>query len=84
LSDRFDEQVIAPFLIILRVAKQRALTSDTIASGNIGSIRFESHEGSASGVETVPDDIPTGSMDSDGGIPSGAGTAIDEVHYDGN
>lgn len=34
-------QVISPFLIILRVANRRALTSDAIVSGNVSSLRFD-------------------------------------------
>jgi len=35
-------QVIAPYLIILRVANRRALTSDVISgTGSIGSLRFD-------------------------------------------
>lgn len=33
-------QVIAPFLVILRVANRRALTSTSVASGNVGSMQF--------------------------------------------
>lgn len=40
--DRYDAQVIAPFLIILRVADRRALTSEAITEGKIESIRFKS------------------------------------------
>ena len=58
LSDQGRTQVIAPYLIIPRVAKRRALTSDSI-SGTTGSMRFRSqrstdddgeHPSSASGV----------------------------------
>ena len=35
--------MISPLLITLRVANRTALTSETIVSGNIGSIRFKSH-----------------------------------------
>ena len=41
LSNHGDAQVIAPYLIIIRVAKRRALTSDSItSSGNVGSVQF--------------------------------------------
>ena len=66
-SDYSGGQVIAPLLIILRVANQRALTSETIMTGNIDSMRFnKSHEESTDGVETIPDERPAGSIDSDG------------------
>ena len=35
-----NKQVIAPFLVILRVANRRALTSTSIASGHVGSMQF--------------------------------------------
>lgn len=46
-------QVIAPFLIILRVANRSALTSDAI-SGAIGSIHFRSQRESFAGNGTLP------------------------------
>lgn len=50
-----DEQVIAPFLITLRVANQRALTGDMIYSGNsIGSIRFRGQGESTGDDRTCP------------------------------
>ena len=42
-------QVIAPFLIILRVANRTALTSGAVTSGNVGSIHFRSGGGSTDG-----------------------------------
>ena len=46
-SNRDDEQVIAPFLIILRVASRTAMTTDIIATADIpiGSLRFASQGG---------------------------------------
>ena len=56
LSNRCVYQVIAPFLITLRVANQSALTSKTIVSGNTGSMHFISRGESTGGnIETVPD-----------------------------
>lgn len=49
-----DKQVIAPFLITLRMANQTALTSDTIISGNIGSLHFQGTEKSTDGIESLP------------------------------
>ena len=46
-------QVIAPYLIILRVAKRRAITSESI-SGTAESIRFRS-QGSTDGDGSLPD-----------------------------
>ena len=49
-------QVIAPFLITLRVANQSALTGATITSGNGGSTQFSAQWGSTTGnIETIPD-----------------------------
>ena len=50
LSNCGNTQVIVPFLITLRVANRRALTSKEIISGSISSIHF---------------DTPTESMSSD-------------------
>ena len=47
-------QVIAPYLIILRVAKRRELTSETI-SGSVGSLRFRSQV-TTDGDESLPDE----------------------------
>ena len=55
-SDYGYTQVIAPYLIILRVAKRRAVASETI-SGTGESIRFRSH-GSTDDDEPVPDGEP--------------------------
>ena len=46
-------QVIAPYLIILRVAKRRAMTSELV-SGTAGSMHFRS-QGMTAGDETLPD-----------------------------
>ena len=47
-----DEQCIAPFLIVLRVANRTALTSN-IVSGNITSIRFRTRGESTGGDQTL-------------------------------
>ena len=86
-SNHHVEQVIAPLLIVLRVANRKALTSEAIVSGNIGSIRFRSQGESADDSGTVAYEYPTGSVGTDGGNPSGLpdgsedtiGKAIDEV-----
>jgi hypothetical protein len=75
------KQVIAPYLIVLRVANQSALTSKAVASGNIGSMHFKSRgESTTGGIETIPDVYPTDS-ESDGKTPTdlrvGVETAID-------
>lgn len=57
-----ETQVIAPLLIIRRVAKQSALTSSTIASGNA---RFK-NQGRSSGSGTLPGDYPLSSVEAYG------------------
>lgn len=56
-------QVIAPLLIILRVANRRALTSEKPApgSGNIGTLRFTSRGESTFGEQSIPTES-SGSM----------------------
>ena len=61
LSNHNEEQVIAPFFIILRVADNSALmneTNDTTISGDAGSIRFRNRRGSAGGVGTISEGNP--------------------------
>ena len=55
MSDHHDTQVIAPYLIVLRVAKRRELTNKTITVGSagIGSIRFKS-QGTTDDDTTLP------------------------------
>lgn len=48
------DQVIAQYLIIIRVANQRSLTNDSIVSGNVESIRFSSQGKPMDGGETLP------------------------------
>ena len=45
-------QAIAPFLITLRVVNRRALTSEAIVSGNIGSMQSKNQTESTSGDGT--------------------------------
>lgn len=82
-SNHGGEQAIAPFLIILRVADRRALTSETIVSGNLGSIHFRSQGKSTVDDGTLPDDHHVSSTDADGEISqelgAGAESAIEEV-----
>lgn len=78
-----DIQVIAPFLITLRVANRRALTNEAISSGNLGSIHFKTGEESTHGEETPSEETPESSAGTDGAAPEvrgvGAGYEIDEV-----
>src|ERR1700753_1381229 len=52
-----NRQVIGPFLIILRVANRRAVTSETIASGDIGSFHVDRRR-SMSGDNILSDGQP--------------------------
>jgi len=74
-------QVIAPYLIILRVANRRAVTSDTI-TGTIGSIQFGS-QGTTDGEGTLADGDYMSSTEVDGEAPGGLGVgtegAVEEV-----
>lgn len=84
LSDDGDEQVIAPFLIVIRVADRRALmSSKTVAgSGNLSSV----HRGKfTNGSRTLPGVYPMDSIDihgkTAGGLHVGVETTID-LHHD--
>lgn len=56
-------QVIAQFLITLRVADRRAMTGDTVTAGNTGSIRF-SNQGKPMNIgNALPTGHPAGSVD---------------------
>ena len=83
ISNHGGEQVIAPFLIVLRVANRTAVTSEAVASGNIGSIRFRSQRESTDGIVTLPDGGPVGSVstngDNSGEFGGGIETGIEEV-----
>ena len=82
-SNRGDAQVIAPFLITLRVANRKALTSEMVSSGNLGSIHFRSQGRSKDDIGTLPDGNPADSMETNGEAPCGLGfgteTTIEEV-----
>ena len=74
-------QVIAPYLIILRVANRRAMTSKSI-SGIAESIRFRG-QGSTDGGGSLPDGDPINAMEVNGEAPGkldiGDKNAIEEV-----
>ena len=73
LSHFCTHQVIAPFLITLRVANQRSSKNDTTVSGNVGSIRFSSQGKPVVGGGTPH---PMNSMDA-GEFGVGVETTID-------
>jgi hypothetical protein len=54
--------------VIIRVVNQSALTSNTIATGTVGSIHFASQGKSTVGNVTLPDAHPTSSVASYGEI----------------
>ena len=70
-------QVIAQYLIILRVANRRALTSESI-TGTIGSIHFRSQL-TTDDERTIPDGDSTNSMEvnNEASGELGAGTEVD-------
>lgn len=80
IVDHRCEQVIGPFLIVLRVASQRALTSETIVSEHIGSIRFQSQR-TTGGDLSLSDEHPMTSTDNDEETTGGSGT-IAEMTFD--
>jgi hypothetical protein len=81
LSDHGHTQVIAPYLITLRVAKRRALTSESIF-GIAESLRFR-NQGTADGGGSLPDEDPTNLLEVNAEVPGGLGaqdeSAIEEV-----
>ena len=84
MSNHDNKQVIAPFLIILRVANRTALTCETVVSGNIGTIHFRS-EGTSmdnSGTMTIPDGNPISTVDTADGPGVGVGVAVGEVTFE--
>jgi hypothetical protein len=86
-SNHFDEQVIAPLLIVLRVANRTESTRDGVAPGTIGTIRFGSRGMSTTGYETAtfhnanPETSTEGSSSETAGRPSGVGNEnfVEEV-----
>jgi len=71
-------QVIAPFLITLRVANQTAFTSDTVASVPGGTIRFKTQE--STGVSgTIADGNAASWMETNGGTLSEPGTGSEDI-----
>lgn len=67
MSNHGDKQVIAPFLIMVRVTNRSALTSDMVTESG-GSIHFMSRGTLASGGVTHPDGDPMDSIDANGKI----------------
>lgn len=78
-----ETQVIAPFLITLRVANRRALTKGAIASGNISSLHFASRGELTDFDRTFIDGNRMNSMNAYEGTPSelytGAESTIQDI-----
>lgn len=80
-----DAQVIAPFLVVLRVANRSALTNNSIVSGNLnlGSIRFGGQGKSTGANRTLSDGFPVSSMEMNAETSGELGvrveTIVDEV-----
>jgi len=70
-------QVIAPLLIIQRVASKKALTSDTLATGHVSSFKFRSQVESMSGSDTSPGKYHMGSVDRYGKNPGELGIEVE-------
>lgn len=81
LSHRYCEQVIAPFLVTLRVANRNAITSETIVSGTTASINFEVQRMSAVGDGSLQNGHSRSSVDTCGETPRDLGITID-LHPD--
>ena len=85
LANHRNEQVIAPFLIILRVANRNAVTSATAVSGSVSSIHFRSREKLTDGVSLPGRDFVS-SMDTSGNdlneLCVGTETTVDVLHHD--
>ena len=71
-------QAIASYMITVRVASRRALTSDSI-SGSVDSFRFRS-QGSTDGDESLAPDVDlANTAEVDGEAPSGPGAETGDV-----
>ena len=81
LSNLGGGQVISSFLIILRVADRRALMSEDVASGNVGSIHFRSGGGSTGGGGTLADvdEHPMNHMGTNGETSGEFGVGVETV-----
>ena len=79
LSGRCCVQVIAPYLIILRVANRRALTSNSLTSRAVGSIQFVSQGGLSGDNGSFPDGGPTRPVGIDDDVPGERGTGVENT-----
>ena len=80
-SDHSEGQVIAPLLIILRVADHSALTKDSTVSETVGSIHFRSRGALTGGAGTLSEGDPMSStgtyVENRGELSAGTETMID-------
>jgi len=72
-----ETQVIAPLLIIQRVANQNALTSNTITSGNTGSFNMRSRGKSTGSNGTLPSGYRMSSVDKYGNNSGELGVGVE-------
>lgn len=78
LLNRYGEQVIAPFLIVLRVANKKALTSEAIITGHVSSMHFGNRAAeSVDGNGTLPGGHPASLTDVYGKTPGENGVGRD-------
>ena len=85
-SNRRGGQIIAPFLIVLRVANRTSLTSEAIVSGNFVSIRFKSQgdpsvagDGTLSRGDPAIDPTPDAHEGTPGEHDAGVDHAIEDI-----
>lgn len=79
-------QVIAPFLIILRLANRSALTGEAVVSEDVDSIHFRSQEWSMVGIVTTPDTYSIGPAETGEETPDepGAKKTVGLCHHGRN
>lgn len=82
LSNHLVEQVIAPFLVTLRIANRRAFVINNSVSTDSGSVRFWNRGKRRSDTGSFPSGYTTSSMDT-GEIAHGDVIMIGPHHSDG-
>lgn len=81
MLNRGDEQVIAPFLIIQRVASQSALTNTIYSSKASQFVVRGRGESTRDTMAGLPDGYPTSSMDPSGKTPDEPRVAVGTAIY---
>ena len=69
-------QVIAPLLIVQRVASKSAFASDTTTTGHVSSFKFRSQGESTGGIDTRTDECYMSSVDKYGRNPGKLGVEV--------